>query len=96
MPIGDVADMAAHLPRESATMLAVTPQQEIEMWGTDSYLLAYALDLLAAGNWQRGGGKGARPKPIPRPKAESEPVTTADLADFRSWYAEQPGGRQLD
>lgn len=24
-------------------------------------------DVLAGGNWQRGGGKGARPKPYPRP-----------------------------
>lgn len=30
-------------------------------------LLALIADLLAGANWQRGGGKGQRPKPIPRP-----------------------------
>lgn len=30
-------------------------------------LLALIADLLAGANWQRSGGKGQRPKPIPRP-----------------------------
>jgi hypothetical protein len=33
----------------------------------EAHLLAGAADRLAAGNWQRGGGKGKRPPLIPRP-----------------------------
>lgn len=36
-------------------------------WSMDTHLLAYIGDLLAGANWQRGGGKGDKPKPIPRP-----------------------------
>jgi hypothetical protein len=36
-------------------------------WSDDTYLLADAVDLLQGGNWQRGGGKGSRPKPVRRP-----------------------------
>lgn len=32
-------------------------------------LLATAVNLLAAGNWQRGGGKGSKPKPLRLPEA---------------------------
>ena len=88
--------MAAFLPRESVTMLAVAPKQEAELWGVSEYLLAQAVDLLAGANWQRAGKKSApRPKPIPRPKnerlEESDGFETAE--DFRAWYANQPGGR---
>lgn len=90
--------MAAHLPRDSAVMLAVAPQREVELWDASAYLLAHIADLLAAGNWQRGGGRGSRPRPLTRPSAEGdiEPVTAADIDDFRTWYSEQPGGRRLD
>lgn len=37
------------------------------MWTDHEYLLAGILDLLAGANWQRGGGKGSRPKPVKRP-----------------------------
>lgn len=36
-------------------------------WSIDTHLLAYACYLLAGANWQRGGGKGQRPKLI-RPR----------------------------
>ena len=38
-------------------------------WGDLEHLMAGAFDLLAAGNWQRGGGKGQRPQPVKRPGA---------------------------
>ena len=41
-------------------------------WTPDTYLLANLVDLAAAGNWQRGGGKGRRPKPLPRPGARPD------------------------
>ncbi len=88
--------MAAFLPRESATMLAVAPKQEAELWGVSEYLLAQAVDLLAGANWQRAGKKSApRPKPIPRPKDGriEEPDGFETPEDFRAWYTSQPGGR---
>jgi hypothetical protein len=36
-------------------------------WGIGEHLLAATLDTLRGANWQRGGGKGSKPKPIPRP-----------------------------
>ncbi|WP_068922203.1 hypothetical protein [Planobispora rosea] len=64
----------SHLPRESA--LARKLLGPDAAWGLSEQLLAIAVDQLRAGNWQRGGGKGAKPKPIPRPgtSRSSEPV----------------------
>lgn len=42
------------------------------LWDSTEHLLANIVDLLAAGNWQRGHGKGQRPKPIKRPGASNE------------------------
>lgn len=36
-------------------------------WSTADYLLASAVDSLHVLNWQNGGGKGAKPKLVPRP-----------------------------
>jgi hypothetical protein len=41
-------------------------------WGVQEHLLATVADLLAGANWQRGGGKGQRPKPVPRPDPRAE------------------------
>lgn len=62
--------LVAALPRESATARA--QHGEAVEWSSADYLLAAIYDVLAAGNWQRGGGKGPRPKPIPRPGKQAE------------------------
>ena len=36
-------------------------------WGPTEHLLASAVDTLRSANWQRGQGKGKRPKPVTRP-----------------------------
>lgn len=36
-------------------------------WEVGEYLLAGVLDALNGANYQRGGGKGQQPKPVPRP-----------------------------
>lgn len=91
----DVAAMAVHLPRDSATMLAVLPREEIELWDLQAHLLASAVDLLAGANWQRSGRKTGKPKPIKRPKPRKHSTGGRELDDFRAWYAAQPGGREL-
>jgi hypothetical protein len=57
--------LARHLPPEGA--LGRAQSDDESAWGIAEHLLAAAVDLLAAGNWQRGGGKGLRPKRVPRP-----------------------------
>lgn len=60
----------ANLPNSSATMREL--HGELAMWSVTDYLLAAILDVERGGNWQRGGGKGARPQPIPRPRSAAE------------------------
>lgn len=97
MPARDIAELAVHLPRDSATMLAVHPLEEVELWSADTHLLAAVVDQLAGANWQRSGGKSSRPKPIRRPGASVKNSTTGQpVGGFRAWYASQRGGRQLN
>lgn len=53
------------LPRDSLTVAAL--QGAPYAWGDQEHLLATLIDLTAAGVWQRGGGKGPRPRPVVRP-----------------------------
>ena len=64
----------SHMPRESALARALLGEDS--PWGLNEHLLAFAIDVLRQGNYQRGGGKGAKPKPLPRPgvKKASEPL----------------------
>jgi hypothetical protein len=41
-------------------------------WGVSEHLLATTIDVLQGANWQRSGGKGLKPKPIPRPDPRAE------------------------
>ena len=97
VPAVDVAAMAAHLPRESATMRAALPPSEAEAWDVYAHLLATAVDLLAGANWQRTGRRAGKPKPIKRPKPPKvgQDAGHETVDDFRAWYAAQPGGRPL-
>lgn len=51
-------------------------------WTRTEMLLAMIADLLAGANWQRGGGKGARPKPIPRPGVGPEITRIGGRASY--------------
>lgn len=63
------------------------------IWGVSEYLLAAVLDTLAGANWQRGGGKGKRPQPVPRPgdqhQKRGDVMPAAEMADWLGpdWYA---------
>jgi len=56
--------MIRWLPHDSATVRDVNPDWE---WTLGAHLAAAQVDALNAQIWQAGGGKGKRPKPIPRP-----------------------------
>lgn len=60
-----------HLPPSSSVAVLTHGPQ----WATGDYLLAAAVDALHGANWQRSGGKGSRPKPIPRPGDKSRAKT---------------------
>lgn len=61
-------------------------------WTASDYLMALAVDALNAANWQRGG-KGQRPKPIPRPGETSsqrigKPIPLDELkAKLERWHS---------
>lgn len=57
-------NLVEQLPREARFVRQVAPAA---MWGESEYLLAGIADRLAAANWQRGGGRGAKPEPVMRP-----------------------------
>lgn len=71
---GEVRAFLAHLPHDAALWRAMgSPRQ----WGYPELLLAAIENRLSAGNWQRGGGKGRRPKPITAPGTnDAKSVTT--------------------
>lgn len=60
------------------------------VWNVSDHLLASVLDTLRGANWQRGGGKGSKPKAIPRPggaKEERHGYTDRDPAEVAAYFA---------
>lgn len=59
-----------YLPRESALSYELNgPSRDVTV---ADHLLARIETRLAGANWQRGGGKGQRPKPVKLPTAEDQ------------------------
>lgn len=71
-------------------------------WSTTDHLLAHVVDAARGANWQRGGGKGPRPKPVPRPGKDgtkrmgrARPIAeTRDL--FDKWRNGQLKAKEVD
>ena len=59
-----------HLPQDSAFGIAM--RGAAALWDANTYLLARMEHRLAGANWQRGGGKGPKPKPIEVPDGRQE------------------------
>lgn len=57
--------LLGQLPADSATVRAASG--DAAAWTLSEHLLAGILDAELAALWQRGGGKGRRPRPIERP-----------------------------
>lgn len=63
------------LPREARTTRATADDPVALLWTPEMHLQAGIFDATVAGNWQRGGGKGKRPKPLARPGFEGNGTT---------------------
>lgn len=76
-----------HMPVDSALAAAAQGGSQFRGWRIDTYLLATIADLLQNANYQRGGAKGTKPKPISRPadskKARGPGRTLASMAPRR-------------
>jgi hypothetical protein len=61
---GELRAYLTSLPPEAALWRSLgSPRQ----WGWAEHMLAGAVHATQSGNWQRGGGKGPRPKPLKAP-----------------------------
>ena len=65
----DLWVVVRNLGRESATFAAIYAGDDSidPSWGVSEYLLASVVDALTFRLYQAGGGKGQKPKPVPRP-----------------------------
>lgn len=77
-------------PTTSAYARAALGTDVAQAAALDVQLLYLVVDLLAGGNWQRGGGKGSKPKPMKRPgqakKVGGSTVMELDELDkFLGW-----------
>jgi len=59
---------------DGTTQLATHLTDGESEWDTPTHILAGILDGINAMIWQNGGGKGSKPKPIPRPGTTSQPA----------------------
>lgn len=90
----DFAVFVRFLPRTSQTAQAAHGSD----WSAELHMLANVVDLLAWSNWQRGGGRGPKPKPLKRPRDKSsqtfgKPVPIDDVRRFlREQNGRAPGG----
>ena len=99
-PTSATADVIrANTPHDHHTP-ALTADEEARLWKLEHHLLAGVLDALNAANWQRGGGKGTRPKPVTRPGVGAQKVirNRSKLSQARKQEilnALKPGGEGL-
>ena len=57
-------------------------------WSAETHMLANLVDLTVWANYQRGGGEGTKPKPIPRPEqARAEQERTERVFDKAAKFA---------
>lgn len=61
----DVIVLVQHPPADGAMSREVSDGDSL--WGLQEQLLAGVYDAMQGMLWQNGGGKGTRPKPLPRP-----------------------------
>lgn len=65
-------ELVVDLPEDSCLRAAVQGGSDHRVWTTQTHLLASIIEVLQAANYQRGGGKGQKPKAIVRPKVKKK------------------------
>lgn len=84
----DLLDYVIHGNQDTA--LALQRYGDAVLWRVTDHLLAAVLDALHGANWQRGGGKGQRPKPIKRPGVDDGSKSlgrgAVPIRDFERWW----------
>lgn len=84
---GDLYDFVTNMSLDSA--LARELNGGSVVWTLTDHLLATIADALHGANWQRGGGKGIRPKPIERPGEKSGTSLGSapiPISEFDNWW----------
>ena len=66
------------LEADQSSAIARHELGESAFWTVDTHLLAGVLDALNGANFQRSGGRGKRPSPVPRPGEKSTAEPTRD------------------
>lgn len=88
----DLWVICRRLGRDSELYKSMNPEDDTA-WSVTDYLLAMVADNTAFRLWQAAGGKGKKPKPVPRPgdvkKYSGDALPVADMADWLGW--DSPG-----
>lgn len=84
----DLRAIIHQAPRDSA--VARSTLGEHAPWDLASHLLASVVDALHAIIWQLGGGKGPRPKLLPRPGSKQQSMSFGSdpipASKFEEWW----------
>lgn len=90
----DLWVVVRNLGRDSAVYAAINADDDHAdpAWGVSEYLLAAAVDALNFRLYQAGGGKGQKPKPIPRPgdivRTRGDAMSQAEADAWLGWNGE--------
>ena len=83
----DLMVICRRLGRDSELYRDMNPEDDTS-WSVDTYLLAQLVDNTSFRLYQAAGGKGTKPKPLPRPNSEDHKVVKHDvmpLEEMRDW-----------
>ena len=82
----DLWVICRRLGRDSELYRSMNPDDD-PSWSVSEYLLAAVADALNMRLWQAGGGKGTKPKPVPRPTDEKPKQygTAEPVEDIIAW-----------
>lgn len=83
----DLWVIARRSGRDSELYRDMNPGDDVS-WSVDTYLLAQLVDNTSFRLYQAAGGKGTKPKPLPRPNSEDRKVVKYDtlpIDDMRDW-----------
>lgn len=90
----DLLVIVKRLGRDTELYRALHPEDDTS-WSISDYLLALIADQSALRLWQAGGGRGSKPKPVPRPGDEPTQKhygTAEPVESIVEWLGAEFGG----